>query len=235
MDVRIEQSWKEALSGEFKKPYFKELTEFVRNEYVNKIIYPDPKDIFNAFNLTPFKDVRVVILGQDPYHGPNQAHGLCFSVKRGVPTPPSLQNIYKEINADLGSPIPTHGNLEHWTKQGVLLLNATLTVEAGNAGSHQKKGWEEFTDTAVQVLNDTKENLVFLLWGKYAKEKGAFIDTSKHLVLQASHPSPFAAHNGFFGCKHFSQTNDHLLSLLEQPIEWTLKNEQGSKNKEHSK
>lgn len=224
MNVRMEQSWKDAIESEFEKPYFKELSKFVHSEYTTKTIYPAPKDIFNAFNLTPFNSVRVVILGQDPYHGPSQAHGLCFSVPRGIRVPPSLQNVYKEMRDDIGTPIPEHGNLEHLTKQGVFLLNATLTVEGGTgkAGTHQHKGWETFTDAAIQALNDTKEDLVFLLWGKYAKEKGAFIDTSKHLVLQAAHPSPFAAHNGFFGCKHFSQTNDHLLSLLEQPIEWVI-------------
>lgn len=226
MDVQMEQSWKEALAEEFEKPYFKELTNFVRNEYITKTVYPAPKDIFSAFNATPFNDVRVVILGQDPYHGPNQAHGLCFSVQQGVRTPPSLQNIYKEIVDDVGGTIPSHGNLEHWTAQGIFLLNATLTVEAGKAGSHQHKGWEQFTDAAIQALSNNKEHLVFLLWGKYAQEKGAFIDTTKHLVLKAAHPSPFAAHNGFFGCKHFSQTNDHLLSILEPPIEWLSDNEQ---------
>lgn len=220
MDVKIEPSWKEVLQGEFDKPYFRELTDFVRAEYQTKTIYPPAGLIFNAFNLTPFDAVRVVILGQDPYHGPGQAHGLCFSVQHGVQSPPSLQNIYKEIQDDLGLPTPPHGNLEHWAKQGVLLLNATLSVQARNAGSHQHRGWETFTDAVVQTLSDAKEDLVFLLWGRYAQEKGAVIDTSKHLVLNAAHPSPFSAHNGFFGSKHFSKTNDHLLSLLESPIEW---------------
>ncbi len=220
MNVQIEQSWKKVLQGEFEKPYFKELADFVRNEYKTKTIYPPAGLIFNAFNLTPFNKVRVVILGQDPYHGPNQAHGLCFSVQHGVQTPPSLQNIYKEINSDLGTPIPTHGNLEHWAKQGVLLLNATLTVEAGNAGSHQHKGWETFTDSVIKIISEQKQDMVFILWGKYAQQKETIIDASKHYILKAAHPSPFSANNGFFGCKHFSKTNDYLLSILENPIEW---------------
>ncbi len=223
MDVQIEQSWKDALKGEFEKPYFKKLADFVRAEYKTKTIYPPAGLIFNAFNLTPFNRVRAVILGQDPYHGPNQAHGLCFSVQHGVQTPPSLKNIYKEIHDDLGLEIPDHGNLEHWAKQGVLLLNATLSVQAGNAGSHQHKGWEEFTDAVIKTLSSQKEDLVFMLWGRYAQEKGEVIDTNKHLVLRAAHPSPLSANNGFFGCRHFSKTNDYLLSLLEAPIEWVAK------------
>lgn len=220
MEVKIEKSWKIALADEFKKPYFKELAEFTRGEYLKGRIYPPPKYIFHAFELCPYDTVRVVILGQDPYHGKGQAHGLCFSVPDGVAIPPSLQNIYKEIHDDLGSAIPKTGNLEHWAKQGVLLLNATLTVSAGNPGSHQGRGWEEFTDAVIKNLSDTKEHIVFLLWGKYAQEKGKVIDGKKHLVLKAAHPSPYSAANGFFGCKHFSKTNDYLKSIGEQQIEW---------------
>ncbi len=221
MDIHIEKTWKEALSDEFMKPYFVELTKSIRSEYLNKkVIYPLPQHIFNAFNLCSFEHVRVVIIGQDPYHGHGQAHGLCFSVQDGVSIPPSLKNIYKEIHHDLGLPIPTTGNLTHWAKQGVLLLNATLTVEAGKPCSHQGRGWEEFTDAVIKKLSDEKEHLVFLLWGKYAQEKGVVIDATKHLVLTASHPSPFSAHSGFFGCKHFSKTNEYFLSHKIAPIYW---------------
>ena len=220
MDVKIEKSWKEVLAPEFEKSYFQVLTSFIRGEYKTKTVYPPPGEIFEAFNRTPFENVNVVVLGQDPYHGESQAHGLCFSVKHGVRTPPSLQNIYKEIHADTGDKIPPDGNLEHWADKGVLLLNATLTVEAHKAGSHQHKGWEEFTDAVVHALAENKEHLVFLLWGSYAQKKGAFIDREKHLVLEAPHPSPFSAYSGFFGCKHFSQTNAYLFAHAKNMIEW---------------
>ena len=220
MDVNIHPSWKAVLKEEFEKPYFVELVAFVKEQYKKKKIYPAPKNIFRAFELCPFEKVKVVILGQDPYHGKGQANGLCFSVNADVPFPPSLQNIFKEIQSDLGLPIPTTGDLDHWAEQGVLLLNATLTVEAGKAGSHQHKGWEIFTDAAIKKLSDEKENLVFLLWGRYAQEKGAVIDDKKHLVLRAAHPSPFSAHSGFFGCKHFSKTNDYLRQNGKEPIDW---------------
>lgn len=220
MNVRIEESWKQELQNEFEKPYFKELTDFVKSEYQTKTVYPPPALIFHAFDACPFEKVKVVILGQDPYHGRGQAHGLCFSVNDGVAIPPSLQNIYKEINADVGAPIPTSGNLERWANQGILLLNATLTVLAGQAGSHQHKGWEDFTDAAIKQLSDKRENLVFILWGNYAQKKGEIIDQKKHLVLKAAHPSPFSAYNGFFGCKHFSKTNAYLIMQGKEPIKW---------------
>ncbi len=220
MDVRLEPSWKEQLKEEFEKPYFKRLADFVRGEYATQTVYPPPKRIFASLESVPFENVRVVMLGQDPYHGPGQAHGLCFSVPDGVPKPPSLQNIFKEIQSDLGLPIPTNGNLQHWADQGVLLLNATLTVVGGLAGSHQGKGWEEFTDAIVKKLNEHRQGLVFLLWGAYAQKKGAHIDRTKHFVLEAPHPSPLSAYNGFFGCKHFSRTNTQLLSKGEAPIVW---------------
>lgn len=220
MDVRIHESWKRGLEAEFNKPYFAELADFVKREYKSKIIYPPPADIFRAFDLCPLNQVRVVIVGQDPYHGSRQAHGLCFSVNDSVPTPPSLQNIFQEIHDDLGKQIPQTGNLEKWAHQGVLLLNATLTVAAGQAASHRGKGWEEFTDAVINVLSEECEDLVFLLWGRYAQEKGSMIDQSKHLVLSAAHPSPLSAHSGFFGCKHFSKTNEYLKSRGEKAIEW---------------
>lgn len=220
MDVRIEPSWKEILKEEFEKPYFKELTDFVREEYQTKTVFPPPADIFKAFDLCPFDQVKVVILGQDPYHGPGQAHGLCFSVNRGVPIPPSLKNIYKEIQSDLGVTPPTHGNLEHWAKQGVFLLNATLTVIARQAGSHQKKGWETFTDEVIRLIAEKKDHVVFMLWGAYAQNKAWMIDEGKHLVLQAPHPSPLSAHRGFFGCKHFSQANGFLEEYGLEGIRW---------------
>ncbi len=220
MDVRLEASWKEQLKEEFEKPYFKRLAEFVRQAYASQTVYPPPKRIFAALESVPFDRVRAVILGQDPYHGPGQAHGLCFSVPDGVPKPPSLQNIFKEIKSDLGVSVPESGNLQHWADQGVLLLNATLTVEAGKAGSHQGKGWEEFTDAVVKKLNEHRDGIVFLLWGAYAQKKGAHIDRKKHLVLQAPHPSPLSAHNGFFGCRHFSQTNAYLASNDQEPFSW---------------
>ena len=220
MNVQIEESWKQHLAPEFEKDYFIKLTEFVRSEYQTTTIYPPGRFIFNAFNLCPFDKVKVVIIGQDPYHGPGQAHGLCFSVNDGVPFPPSLQNIFKEIQSDLGAPIPTSGNLTRWANQGVLLLNATLTVRAHQAGSHQRRGWEEFTDAAIRILAEQRENIVIILWGSYAQKKGAFIDRNKHLVLASAHPSPLSAYNGFFGNKHFSRTNEYLQAHGQTPIEW---------------
>ncbi|MBO5881459.1 MAG: uracil-DNA glycosylase, partial [Paraprevotella sp.] len=199
MDVQIEDSWKKRLAEEFEKPYFVQLTEFVRNEYRAGTCYPPGKLIFNAFNQCPFDEAKVVIIGQDPYHGPGQAHGLCFSVNDGVRFPPSLQNIFKEIQNDLGIPVPATGNLTRWAEQGVLLLNATLTVRAHQAGSHQRQGWESFTDAAIRALAEEREHLVFILWGSYAQKKGAFIDRSRHLVLSSAHPSPLSAYQGFFG------------------------------------
>ena len=220
MNVQIEESRKKHLAPEFEKDYFVQLTDFVRNEYAHTTVYPPGRLIFNAFNLCPFDRVKVVIIGQDPYHGPGQAHGLCFSVNDGIAFPPSLQNIFKEIQADLGKPIPTSGNLTRWAEQGVLMLNATLTVRAHAAGSHQRRGWEEFTDAAIRALNNEREHLVFILWGAYAQKKGAFIDRSRHLVLTSAHPSPLSAHNGFFGNHHFSLTNDYLRAHGQTPIDW---------------
>lgn len=220
MDVKIAPSWKEHLAAEFEKPYFKQLVEFVKNEYRTQKVYPPGRLIFHAFDKCSFDDVKVVILGQDPYHGEGQANGLCFSVADHVPIPPSLVNIFKEIHADLGKPIPKTGNLERWASQGVLLLNATLTVRANTPGSHQKKGWETFTDAVVHLLAEQKEGLVFMLWGKYAQEKGKFIDKTRHLVLTAAHPSPFAADKGWFGCRHFSKANEYLRSRSLQEIDW---------------
>lgn len=220
MDVRIEESWKQRLTLEFEKDYFIKLTEFVRSEYSRTTIYPPAKQIFNAFDQCPFDKTKVVIIGQDPYHGPGQAHGLCFSVAEGVPNPPSLQNIFKEILSDLGKPMPANGDLTRWARQGVLLLNATLTVQAHQAGSHQRKGWEEFTDAAIRHLAEEREHLVFILWGAYAQKKGAFIDRSKHLVLTSAHPSPLSAYNGFFGNKHFSRANEYLKAHGIAEIEW---------------
>ena len=223
IDPKMEPSWKERLSGEFRKPYFAELKSFLKEEKKHgQIIYPPGPMIFNAFNKTPFDAVKVVILGQDPYHGPGQAHGLCFSVQPGVKPPPSLVNIFKELNSDLGLPIPDHGNLEKWTDQGVLLLNACLTVRAGQPGSHHGKGWEEFTNAAIKTLNDEKDGLVFLLWGKPAQLKGSIIDPARHHVLKAAHPSPFSAHSGFFGTKHFSKTNAILEKSGRAPINWQI-------------
>ncbi|HVM73878.1 MAG TPA: uracil-DNA glycosylase [Candidatus Paceibacterota bacterium] len=220
-EVQIESSWKKHLKAEFDKPYFKELTSFVRDRYQHAIIFPPPKDIFRAFELCPFDKVEVVILGQDPYHGPRQANGLCFAVREGITLPPSLQNIFKEIESDLGKPIVhKSGDLERWAKQGVLLLNATLTVEAHKAGSHQGHGWEQFTDAAIRVLSNEREHLVFILWGNYAKAKGAHIERSKHLVIESAHPSPFSATNGFFGSKPFSRANAYLIEHGKQPIDW---------------
>lgn len=223
IDPKLEPSWKAQLSGEFRKPYFADLKRFLKEEKRSgAVIYPPGPLIFNAFNKTPFDAVNVVILGQDPYHGPGQAHGLCFSVQRGVKPPPSLMNIFKELNSDLGLPIPDHGNLEKWAGQGVLMLNACLTVRAGQPGSHHGKGWEEFTNAAVSALNDKMEGLVFLLWGKPAQVKGSIIDPKRHHVLKAAHPSPFSAHSGFFGTRHFSKTNAILEKSGRAPIDWRI-------------
>ncbi len=218
--VKIEPSWKKALSSEFEKSYFKELSGFVKEEYLGQIVYPLPKDVFRAFDLCPFDQVKVVILGQDPYHGPKQANGLCFAVHEGVDLPPSLKNIFKEIESDLGVKPIQSGDLSRWAKQGVLLLNATLTVRARTPGSHQKKGWEEFTDAAIEMLSKTQEHIVFMLWGNYAKQKGMVIDRTKHLVLEAAHPSPFSVYNGFFGSKHFSKANEYLRAHGSEKIDW---------------
>lgn len=218
----IEESWKEMLKNEFSSEYFLQLKSFLVEERKSQVVYPPAANIFSAFNHTPFNDVKVVILGQDPYHGPGQANGLCFSVSTGISPPPSLQNIFKEIHEDLGLPIPSTGNLEPWAKQGVLLLNATLTVRANQAGSHQKKGWEEFTDAAIRSLSENRQGLVFLLWGRFAQAKEVLIDGTKHHVLKAPHPSPFSVHSGFFGCRHFSKTNDLLKQQGIKPIDWKL-------------
>ena len=220
MDVKIEESWRKHIGAEFDKQYFIDLTSFVRQEYVQTMCYPPAKMIFNAFNLCPFDQVKVVIIGQDPYHEPGQAHGLCFSVNDGIQFPPSLVNIFKEIENDCGTPVPQSGNLTRWAEQGVLLLNATLTVRAHQAGSHQRRGWEEFTDAAIKALSADKEHLVFILWGSYAQGKASYIDPSKHLVLKSAHPSPLSAYRGFFGNKHFSRANDYLLQNGETPIQW---------------
>ena len=220
MNVKIESSWQEALKDEFTKPYFKNLTEKIKDAYLEEVVYPHPKNIFNAFAFCPFDQVKVVILGQDPYHGTGQAHGLSFSVPAGIKIPPSLQNIYKELKSDIGKEIPPSGNLEHWAKQGVLLLNATLTVRAGEAGSHQDLGWETFTDTIIKTISDQKERVVFILWGKYAQAKINLINQNKHLVLTAPHPSPFSAYTGFFGSKPFSKTNEYLEKYGLKKIEW---------------
>lgn len=220
MYVRIESSWQQRLQPEFDKPYFEKLTDFVRHEYATKTVYPPGSQIFAAFDACPFDRVKVVILGQDPYHEPNQAHGLCFSVNDQIPFPPSLQNIFKEIESDLGIPVPQSGNLTRWARQGVLLLNATLTVEAHRAASHQGKGWETFTDAVIHKLAEEREHLVFILWGAYAQRKGEFIDRNRHLVLQSPHPSPLSAHRGFFGNHHFSKTNQYLVAHGIEPIQW---------------
>ena len=222
-NVQIEESWKHVLNDEFEKPYFSELRRFLQAEKaLGKTIYPPGSLIFNAFNSTPFDKVRVVILGQDPYHGAGQAHGLCFSVQHGVKPPPSLVNMYKELKDDVGFSIPTHGCLQKWTEQGVFLLNAILTVEANQPASHQKKGWEEFTNAVIQKLSKEKNGLIFILWGNFAQQKATLINESKHTILKAAHPSPFSAYNGFFGCKHFSKTNELLTQRGETPIDWQL-------------
>lgn len=220
MNVRIEESWKHALQEEFDKPYFEQLTSFVRSEYGRTVIYPPARFIFNAFDHCPFEKVKVVILGQDPYHEPGQANGLCFSVASGIQMPPSLVNIFKEIQDDLGKPFPQNGDLTRWADQGVLLLNATLTVQAHYAGSHQRRGWETFTDAVIQILSRQREHLVFILWGSYAGQKSAFIDSTKHLVLKAAHPSPLSAYRGFFGCHHFSLANQYLEQQGLGGIDW---------------
>ncbi len=220
MDVKIEESWKERLKPEFEKSYFSALADFLKQEKSQHVVYPPGSMIFHAFEKCSFEEVKVVIIGQDPYHGPGQAHGLCFSVNDGVRHPPSLQNIFKEIQNDLGKSVPQSGNLDRWASQGVLLLNATLTVRANTAGSHQNKGWEEFTDEVIRKVSEEKEGIVFILWGAYAQKKGLIIDPHKHLILKAAHPSPFSAHNGFFGCKHFSKTNEYLKSKGEKEIDW---------------
>ncbi len=221
MALVIEESWKEALRGEFEKPYFNQLGEFVKAEYLAGPTYPGPKNIFRAFELAPFDTVKVVILGQDPYHGQGQANGLSFAVNEGVRNPPSLQNMFEEIESEFGEPMKnTSGDLSRWAKQGVLLLNATLTVRAKSPGSHQGRGWEEFTDAAVKALSDKREHLVFMLWGRYAKEKGAHIDREKHLVLESPHPSPYSAASGFFGNGHFKRANEYLASHGLTPIDW---------------
>ncbi|MEO0552581.1 MAG: uracil-DNA glycosylase [Bacteroidota bacterium] len=220
MNVKISESWKTHLQYEFNKPYFNELVQFVKTEYENHTVYPPGKKIFSAFNHCSFDDVRVVIIGQDPYHGPGQANGLCFSVSDGIRKPPSLLNIFKELHADLGKPIPESGNLEKWADQGVLLLNATLTVRAHTAGSHQKKGWEDFTDSVIRLVSSQKENVVFILWGAYAQKKGEVIDRSIHHIISSAHPSPFAADRGFFGSKPFSRANAYLIEKGKQTIRW---------------
>lgn len=220
MNVRIEQGWKQALASEWESPYFAQLAQFVHNEYRTRQVFPPGRQIFAAFDATPFDQVKVVILGQDPYHGDGQANGLCFSVNDGIPLPPSLLNIFKEINADTGSPIPASGDLTRWARQGVLLLNATLTVAAHQPGSHQGHGWEQFTDAAIRALSLHREHLVFILWGSYAIKKGAFIDRNRHLVLTSPHPSPLSAHRGFFGNHHFSRANAYLAQHGITPINW---------------
>jgi len=218
-----EITWKSVLSAERAKPYFQEILAFIERERSSgKIIYPKNSEIFNALHLTPFSEVKVVIIGQDPYHGPNQAHGLCFSVRKGVPPPPSLLNIFEEISNDLGLPRPSHGCLEKWTRQGVLLLNAVLSVEAGKPQSHAGIGWEIFTDKVIEILNRQKQGLVFLLWGSYAQKKGHIIDRTRHTVLETVHPSPLSAHRGFFGCRHFSKTNAILKRQGQKEIDWSL-------------
>lgn len=223
MAVKIEESWKVELKDEFKKPYFKQIVEHIKTEKEQgKTIYPPGSLIFHAFDATPIDHVKVVILGQDPYHGPKQAHGLSFSVQNGVPPPPSLVNIFKELHEDVGMPIPSHGNLEKWAQQGVLLLNASLTVRAGEPMSHSKIGWHHFTDSVIRKVSEDKKHVVFMLWGKFAQEKRTLIDEKKHLILKAAHPSPLSAHNGFFGCHHFSKANAWLMKHGIDPIDWAL-------------
>ena len=218
--VKIAPDWGELLKDEFEKPYFQQMISFVKSEYATQTVYPPGKEIFRAFDACSFAKTRVVIVGQDPYHGPGQANGLCFSVRDGVANPPSLVNIFKEIRSDIGSPWPQNGDLERWSKQGVLLLNATLTVRAASPGSHQNRGWEVFTDAVIRILAERKTNLVFMLWGAYAQKKGAFIDRNRHLVLEAAHPSPFSVYRGFFGCRHFSQANNFLKKVGLEEVLW---------------
>lgn len=220
MDVKIAADWKALLHEEFEKPYFEELTRFVKEEYATRRIYPRGSNIFRAFDKCPFDRLKVVIIGQDPYHGPNQAHGLCFSVADGVPHPPSLQNIFKEVAADTGAPIPTSGNLDRWAEQGVLLLNAVLTVREHEAASHAGRGWEQFTDAVVRRISEHKQGIVYLLWGSYAQKKGAIADPIQNCILKAVHPSPLSAYRGFLGCKHFSRANEYLVAHGQTPIIW---------------
>ena len=220
MNVKIAPDWQELLAPEFEKPYFAQLADFVRSEYAAQRIYPRGSNIFRAFDKCPFEKLKVVIIGQDPYHGEGQANGLCFSVNDGIPFPPSLQNIFQEVSTDIGTPVPASGNLDRWAEQGVLLLNSVLTVRAHQAGSHQGKGWEEFTDAVIRRLNDEREHIVFMLWGAYAQKKGTFIDRTRHCVLTAPHPSPLSADRGFFGCKHFSKANAYFRSKGLAEIEW---------------
>ena len=220
MEVKIAADWKALLQEEFDKPYFEELIRFVKEEYATHRIYPRGSNIFRAFDKCPFDRLKVVIIGQDPYHGPNQAHGLCFSVADGVPHPPSLQNIFKEVAADIGTPIPTSGNLDRWAEQGVLLLNAVLTVREHEAASHAGRGWERFTDAVVRAISEHKQGVVYMLWGSYAQKKGAIADPARNYILKAVHPSPLSAYRGFLGCKHFSKANEYLLSQGESPIQW---------------
>ena len=222
VDPVIEAGWKSVLMDQFQSPYFRTLKEFLQEEKKKYTLYPPGRLIFNAFQRTPFDRVKVVILGQDPYHGKGQAHGLCFSVPQGIPKPPSLVNIFKELHSDLGISIPEHGNLEKWADQGVLLINATLTVRDSQAGSHQKRGWETFTNRVIEVVSQEKSGVVFLLWGRFAQAKESLIDSGKHLILKSAHPSPLSAYNGFFGCRHFSKTNDYLNKQEETGIDWTL-------------
>lgn len=221
MNVQIEESWKVVLQEEFNKPYFHELVHHIKTrKKEGHVVYPPGPDIFNAFRYTPFHEVKVLLLGQDPYHGPNQAHGLCFSVQEGIAPPPSVQNIFKELKSDIGKEIPTHSNLTSWAQQGVLMLNASLTVEAGQPMSHSKIGWEQFTDRVIQLVSEKLEGVVFILWGRFAQEKEKWIDATKHCVLKSAHPSPFSAYQGFFGCKHFSLTNAYLQQLGKAEIRW---------------
>ena len=221
MDVKIEESWKNALASEFEKDYFIKLTDFVRSEYMSgKTIYPEPKNIFNAFNLCPLSNVKVVIIGQDPYHEPGQAHGLCFSVQKGIELPPSLVNIYKEIEQDIGHKSITNGDLSDWARQGVLLLNSTLTVLAHVAASHSGQGWETFTDAVIKAVNENRKNVVYMLWGSFAQKKADFVDNKNNLILKSAHPSPLSAYRGFFGNHHFSQANEYLQQYGETPINW---------------
>ncbi|MBR4995324.1 MAG: uracil-DNA glycosylase [Alistipes sp.] len=220
MDVRIAEDWKAILQEEFDKPYFETLTRFVKDEYAAGQVFPAGNNIFRAFDKCPFESLKVVIIGQDPYHGEGQANGLCFSVNDGVKFPPSLQNIFQEIRDDMGKPVPTSGNLDRWAEQGVLLLNSVLTVRAHLAASHAGKGWEQFTDAVVRIISERKQNLVYMLWGSYAQRKGQVVDAGRNLVLKSVHPSPLSAYRGFFGCKHFSQANAYLQSVGREPVEW---------------
>lgn len=223
MNVKIEDSWQKLLQPEFDKSYFQHVVQFLKEEKLKgKTIFPPGPEIFSAFNLTPIHEVKVLILGQDPYHAAGQAHGLCFSVKEGIKPPPSLVNIYKELHQDIGFVIPPHGHLSHWARQGILMLNASLTVEEAKPMSHSQCGWAQFTDHVIRLISQEKEHIVFLLWGRFAQEKASLIDSDKHLILKAAHPSPFSAYTGFFGCRHFSQTNDYLLAHNKTPIDWQI-------------